>query len=115
MSPYVIPGLKYKFNGNYFSNEASAENIIDCMSEFFKIPVPNIKSKKRQREIVYARQWSIYFIKKHTRLTLKKIGAMFYRDHTTVIHSLQAVDYNLNSKFENEYKADFEILKNKFF
>jgi chromosomal replication initiation ATPase DnaA len=52
-----------------------------------------LESKSRKREIVEARQIYCYLMRKHTDLSLKAIGATIGgRDHSTVIHSLDALE-----------------------
>lgn len=49
----------------------------------------NIVSKKRQRELVYARYVYFYYAKQLTRESLKRIGnKCFNRDHATVLHGV---------------------------
>ena len=62
------------------------------MCDYFTIPVEQVKSKTRKREIVQARQISMFLAKAFTKNSLKTIGEHFGgRDHTTVIHSCQTV------------------------
>ena len=54
--------------------------------------VDKLKDKTRKRAIVQARQLSMYLAKSLTKNSLKSIGKHFGgRDHSTVIHSCQAV------------------------
>src|SRR3546814_18496658 len=63
------------------------------VSDYFEIPVKSVKSKSRKREIVQARQISMYLAKSHTKASLKSIGQFFGgRDHSTVIYACQTVD-----------------------
>lgn len=75
------------------SMEVSIESIQSLVCDYFKIPTDQLKSKSRKREIVQARQISMYFAKKMTKNSLKTIGEFFGgRDHSTVIHSCQTVE-----------------------
>jgi chromosomal replication initiator protein len=75
------------------SMEISIESIQALVCEYFKIQQEALKSKSRKREIVQARQISMYFAKKLTKNSLKTIGEFFGgRDHSTVIHSCQTVE-----------------------
>jgi chromosomal replication initiator protein len=52
-----------------------------------------LRGRTRKREVVQARQISMYLAKKFTKQSLKSIGDSFGgRDHSTVIHSCQAVE-----------------------
>lgn len=75
------------------NKEISIEYIQKLVCEYFEIPVDAVKSKSRKREIVQARQISMYLAKSHTKASLKSIGQFFGgRDHSTVIYACQTVD-----------------------
>lgn len=88
---------------------SSEQKIILCVTNYFKIPFEELKTKSRRRENVYARQFIMYFLSTATRVSLKNIGAMFNRDHTTVLYAREAIK-DLISIDENVQK-DFEALK----
>lgn len=72
--------------------EISIESIKQLVAKFMEIPVEKIQSKTRLREVVMARQLSMYLAKNYTNSSLKNIGESFGgRDHSTVIHSLKTV------------------------
>ena len=77
---------------NNVSHQISIEEIQKLVSDYFRLPVDTLKAKTRKREVVQARQISMYLAKKFTDLSLKMIGQHFGgRDHTTVIHACQSV------------------------
>ncbi|SMO62344.1 chromosomal replication initiator protein DnaA [Solitalea koreensis] len=86
------------------SKEISMESIQKLVCEYFEIPMEMVKSKTRKREIVQARQISMYLAKNHTKASLKTIG-QFYggRDHSTVIYACQTVEdlIDTDKKFKN--------------
>lgn len=56
------------------------------------ITAAQVKGKRRNRPIAFARQLIIFLSLKYTRVTLKEIGARLGdRDHTTAIHSRQLI------------------------
>ena len=60
--------------------------------EYFDVPYDKLLQKTRKREIVQARQITMYLAKAFTKNSLKTIGEHFGgRDHTTVIHTCQTV------------------------
>jgi chromosomal replication initiator protein len=74
------------------SREVSIDFIQKTVCEYFEVPVEKLKEKTRKRQIVQARQLSMYLAKFFTKNSLKVIGRHFGgRDHSTVIHSCQAV------------------------
>ncbi len=74
------------------SHEVSIEFIQKTVCEYFEVPIDKLKEKTRKRNIVQARQLSMYLAKNYTKNSLKVIGKHFGgRDHSTVIHSCQMV------------------------
>jgi chromosomal replication initiator protein len=92
--------------------EMSIEYLQKVVTEHFNIPLESIKSKTRKKEIVIARQVAMYLAKQYTKHSLKSIGQYCGgRDHSTVIHAIQAVDDMLHT--EHQFKASFEEIKRK--
>jgi chromosomal replication initiator protein len=74
------------------SKEITIDTIQKLVCEYFEVPYDKLLQKTRKREIVQARQISMYLAKAFTKNSLKTIGEHFGgRDHTTVIHSCQTV------------------------
>jgi len=80
---------------NFIKNthkEISIEYIEKLVCDYFEVPIEMVRSKTRKREIVQARQISMYLAKNYTKSSLKTIGAFFGgRDHSTVIYACQTV------------------------
>jgi chromosomal replication initiator protein len=75
------------------NKEITIEYIQKIVSEYFELPSDMLKSKSRKRELVQARQISMYLAKSYTKASLKAIGSHFGgRDHSTVIYACQTVD-----------------------
>lgn len=92
------------------SKEITIDYIQKLVCEYFEIPVDMLKSSTRKREIVQARQISMYLAKSHTKASLKSIGSYFGgRDHSTVIYACQTVDdlMDTDKKFRG-YVADIQ-------
>lgn len=74
------------------SKEITIDTIQKMVCEYFNVSYDKLLQKTRKREIVQARQISMYLAKAFTKNSLKTIGDHFGgRDHTTVIHSCQTV------------------------
>ena len=94
------------------SKEISIEYIQKLVCDFFGIGVDQVKSKTRKREIVQARQISMYFSKDLTKSSLKTIGMHFGgRDHSTVIHACQTVNDLIET--DKKFKSDVEELSKR--
>ena len=71
------------------------DTIISETAKYYMFTPEDIKSQRKTRGIALARQISMFLIRKLTNLSLKDIGSVFERDHTTVLHSLQKVETNI--------------------
>ena len=68
-------------------------DIIAKMSHHYGFSVPVIKSDRRNREIVLARQKMMWVVKMQTVLSFPAIGRQFGgKDHTTVLHAFNKID-----------------------
>jgi chromosomal replication initiator protein len=74
------------------NKEITVEFIQELVAEHFDVPVEKLHHETRKRNVVIARQLSMYLAKKMTNRSLKSIGETFGgRDHSTVIYSCKAV------------------------
>jgi chromosomal replication initiator protein len=70
----------------------SIENIIYTVAEYYSISENQILSRKRTKEIAFARQVAMFLAKELTSLTLETIGLNFGgKDHATVLYSFNSV------------------------
>lgn len=67
--------------------------IIQSVSKYYGIPVSDIKSEKRDKNIVHARDIAIWLIKNILDLTHNEVGSFFNnRKHSTIIFTLRKID-----------------------
>jgi len=95
--------------------EVSIDYLHKVVTEYFNISLESIKSKTRKKEIVIARHVAMYLTKQYTNHSLKYIGDYCGgRDHSTVLHAIQAVNDMLAT--EQNFKLSLEeiIRKVKF-
>ena len=88
-----------------------SETIIDKIADYYKILPKDIKGKSRKRHFVKARFIAMYCIKNNTSLTLKTIGDMVGRDHTTIIHSLRTIENTLSLHYNTDLKEELTEIK----
>ena len=86
-----------KFLGNVRKAKSiSIENIIFATAEYFKLTENQILSRKRTKEIAFARQIAMYLAKELTSYTLESIGLNFGgKDHATVLYSYNSIKTSL--------------------
>lgn len=63
------------------------------VASFYCIPLMEMTSARRAREVARPRQVAMYLSKRLTKSSLPEIGRRFgNRDHTTVIHAVRTVE-----------------------
>ena len=95
--------------------EIKTDNILDIVCKYYNINKNELKSKKRTKEIAIARQVCMYLISEYISLPLSSIGAIFGKDHATVIYAKNKVeeDVKKNKKFEVEINDLKNMIKNQ--
>ena len=74
------------------TREISIDFIQKIICDYFNIPVDQLNSKTRKRDIVQARQLAMFFSKKLTKSSLATIGLHCgNKDHATVLHACRTV------------------------
>jgi len=69
-----------------------------CVAEEFGMPLSDIKTRRRNKNIVLPRQVAMYLSRELTDLSLPEIGNFFGgKDHTTVLHSYNKIKGLLNT------------------
>jgi chromosomal replication initiator protein len=61
-------------------------------ARYFGLGREDLVSKSRSRPLTTARHVAMYLLRELTQLSLIKIGELFDRDHTTVLHGIQKVE-----------------------
>lgn len=109
----ITEELAEKTLQNFISNtrkEISIDYIQKVVCDYFKIPIEQVQSKKRKRDIVQARQLAMFFAKKYTNASLASIGNQIgKRDHATVLHACKTVrNLSETDKVFNGYVEDLK-------
>jgi chromosomal replication initiator protein len=72
-----------------------------CVVEEFGISLQDLKTKRRNKQVVYPRQIAMYLSRELTELSLPEIGELFGgKDHTTVLHSYKKIKEDLNNNLD---------------
>lgn len=73
--------------------EVTVESIQKTVAEYFDLKLADLKSEKRLRNIVQARQIAIWLCREMTKASYPDIGLKFGgKDHSTIIHSFKKID-----------------------
>ena len=74
------------------AKELSIEYIQKIVCDYFNTPVEGLNAKTRKREVAQARQISMFFAKKYTKLSLAAIGQYCgNKHHATVLHACRTI------------------------
>lgn len=94
------------------SREISIDYIQKTVCEQLHVAEDKLKERTRKRAVVQARQLSMYLANKMTKNSLKSIGKYFGgRDHSTVIHSCQAVRDQIDT--DEDFQKEVQELEKK--
>ena len=67
--------------------------VATIVAKQFSTSITELRSSKRQKNLVDARHAAMYFMKKHTEHSLRDIASYWCRkDHTTVIHAVAKIE-----------------------
>lgn len=91
--------------------EIPVGRIITLVAEHFHLTPEELCSKRRTRDIAFARQIAMYLTRELTELSLPKIGEEFGgRDHTTVLHAIRKINKLIT---DEEEKIKLDLFKNE--
>ena len=77
----------------------NVDRIQVLVADFYNVTLEDMKSKRRDKHIVFPRQVAMFLVREETPSSLPAIGKAFGgRDHTTALHSIE--------KIANELKED---------
>ncbi len=85
-----------------------------CVAEEFGLTLQELKTKRRNKQVVLPRQIAMYVSRELTELSLPEIGDCFGgKDHTTVLHSYNKIKSALNNNTSLKEKIDrvIQIIK----
>lgn len=115
--------LFMKTNVDLLSYNEIGNKIIQICASEWGVEQSELISSIRRRTLVEPRQLSMYFIRKHTLLSLQEIGLLYLtsrpgqkeyygKDHTTIIHAIKSVENLLeyDKRFANKYNRIAETI-----
>ena len=77
---------------NSDEKEITIESVAKATSQYFRLPLADLKSKGRNQDITKARHVAMYLARKIVNAKQQEIGAYFGgRDHSSVIHAVNAI------------------------
>ncbi len=73
-------------------NIPTPDIIIEETAKCFNLNPDDLKGERRTKNMAFARQVSMYLIRKITNLSLNDIGVFYGRDHSTVLSSIRRIE-----------------------
>ncbi len=68
-----------------------AHRVLTVVCKHFNVSIEDVKGVTRKRELVIPRQICMYILAVHSELSLKRIGLIFNRDHSTALYGRDTV------------------------
>lgn len=97
-------------NIRFEKKKITVQKIQETVCDYYNIKKDLIQTSSRKREIVQARQITMFFIKKHTELSLSQIGIQVgNRNHATVLHSCNTVKDLV--EVDKSFRSDIEEIE----
>ena len=96
------------------NKELSIEKIQEKVCRFFNLEESLVQTPSRKREIVQARQITMFLAKKYTSASFSRIGKVVGgKDHATVLHACKTVkdQMDINKNFRSTVEAIEEMLR----
>ena len=94
MNVYIFPGLAGTAKEKLGAAQ-TANKIITIVESYFETSMDILKGKYRGHTNVKARSAICYLLREHVNTPYKQIGAMFNRDHTTMLNAMKFADQAL--------------------
>ena len=78
------------------------ERIMEAVANYFYIPVEQMISQNRSKDVAYPRQMATYMIRQELEYSFPDIAKIFKRDHTTVMHACNKIEEERKNSRETE-------------
>ncbi len=97
----AIKALSSIKGGKNIAAQLSEQKILNVVANYYNLTPEQLTGKDRSGQIVLARHISMYLIRQHLDVPLKKIGELFGgKDHTTVMSAITKVDKELKTDIQ---------------
>lgn len=95
--------------------DISISSIVREVASYYNVEVSEIKSKKRTKVIIDARNVAIYIARKITQYSTTEIGNYFDRDHSTITHSIDKVEkeVKINADLSSSIESIEQTIRKK--
>jgi chromosomal replication initiator protein len=89
------------------------DDIVETVCNHFNVSPSAVNGKSRRRELVVARQVSMFLAQKYTKMPASRIGKLVgNRDHSTVIHSCKHIEQLM--QVDKTFRDELQSIENSF-
>lgn len=101
-----------ELNRSQKQRQVTAAQVVSIVCEYFGVDEADVLGSRRTKDVAFARQVSMYVIRKLTDLSLSKIAAHFNKkDHTTVMHAERTVTKAMAENANTEKQVEDVIAR----
>jgi chromosomal replication initiator protein len=105
--------LKISLKQKNRDTQVNGETIAKFTAQHFKIPMPDLRSRSRNKEFTQPRHIAMYLFKKHLDLSYAEVSQFFGgRHHTTALHGVDKVEHDL--KVNAQIREDVATIESLF-
>ena len=95
---YQVEPMLVKLIQQDQKNTITSDKILTSVAEVFGIKKEDLLGKSQSRETTLPRQIAMHLLRKELKLPYMKIGAIFHRDHSTVMASIKQITTGLSTQ-----------------
>lgn len=111
MSTLLYEVQRFVLEQNPKNLKVGKETVIQTVCDEYKVQLWEMQQHCRRKRYVKPRQIVCFLLRQYTDMSLYEIGKLFYRDHTTTIHSCAKVDDMM--RLYPEYRAEIRKLQSR--
>ena len=89
----------------------SVPEIQKVVGDHYRVSLPELLGRSRQKRLVRARQMALYFSRLYTQKTMVELGKLFKRSHASVVHALQTLEKDRNT--QPRVAQEIQLLEDK--
>lgn len=102
------------FEVNNIKKTVSPKAIIQTVSEYFDISIPDVLGKSREKRLAFPRQIIMFLLREEMKISYPSIGSeLGGRDHTTAMHAYSKIAKMM--KDDDQLQRDLELIKQKIY
>ena len=110
----MVKNILESFTSTRKKGLVSSKDLIDTVADFYNLKTSDMISSSRKKELVIARQATIYLLREELGFSFPLIGKeMGGRDHTTVMHAYQKVKEEIGE--EGRFKQKIDLIRERLY